>query len=63
MHETCGETVAAHAILMLVSALEEAKPKDRILVAGFGQGCDALYFEVTENITKLSKRNGVKGVG
>jgi len=60
MHETCGETGAAHALLMLVSALEEAKPKERILMAGFGQGCDALYFEVTENITKLSKRNGVK---
>ncbi|MFH1977396.1 MAG: SDR family NAD(P)-dependent oxidoreductase [Pseudomonadota bacterium] len=60
MHETCGDTGAAHALLMLVSALEEAKPKDRILLAGFGQGCDALYFEVTDNITKLSKRSGVK---
>jgi 3-hydroxy-3-methylglutaryl CoA synthase/NAD(P)-dependent dehydrogenase (short-subunit alcohol dehydrogenase family)/putative sterol carrier protein len=60
MHETCGETGAAHALLMLVSALEEAKPKERILVAGFGQGCDALYFEVTENIVKLPKRSGVK---
>ena len=61
MHETCGDTGAAHSLLMLVSALENAKPKDRILVAGFGQGCDALYFEVTENITKISERNGVKG--
>ncbi|MDQ1330675.1 MAG: hypothetical protein QG578_940 [Thermodesulfobacteriota bacterium] len=61
MHETCGDTGAAHALLMLVSALENAKPKDRILVAGFGQGCDALCFEVTENIKKLSERNGVKG--
>ncbi|RPH47958.1 MAG: SDR family NAD(P)-dependent oxidoreductase [Desulfobacteraceae bacterium] len=61
MHETCGDTGAAHSLLMLVSALENAKPKDRILVAGFGQGCDALYFEVTENITKLARRNGVKG--
>jgi 3-hydroxy-3-methylglutaryl CoA synthase/NAD(P)-dependent dehydrogenase (short-subunit alcohol dehydrogenase family)/putative sterol carrier protein len=61
MHETCGDTGAAHALLMLVSALENSKPKDRILVAGFGQGCDALLFEVTENIAKLSKKNGVKG--
>ncbi len=60
MHETCGDTGAAHSLLMLVSALEYAKPKDRILVAGFGQGCDALYFEVTDNITKLPKRNSVK---
>ena len=60
MHETCGDTGAAHSLLMLVSALENAKPKDRILVAGFGQGCDALCFEVTENIKKISERNGVK---
>jgi hydroxymethylglutaryl-CoA synthase len=43
----CGDTGAAHAIVMLVHALEQAKPSDRILVAGFGQGCDALLFEVT----------------
>jgi uncharacterized OB-fold protein len=46
---------------MLASVLEEASPGDRILVAGFGQGSDALYFEVTENIKNLPSRNGVKG--
>ncbi len=61
MHEVLGETGAAHSFMMLISALEEAKPGDRILVAGFGQGANALYFEVTENITKLAKRNGVSG--
>jgi 3-hydroxy-3-methylglutaryl CoA synthase len=61
MHEVCGETGAAHALLMFVSALETAKPGDGILLAGFGQGCDALYFKVTENITKLAERLGVKG--
>ncbi len=61
LHEVCGETGAAHSFMMLVSALEDAKPGDRILVAGFGQGANALYFEVTENITKLAPRNGVAG--
>ncbi len=61
MHEVCGETGAAHALVMFVSALETAKPGDGILVAGFGQGCDAMYFKVTENITKLAERLGVKG--
>ncbi|HOI74734.1 MAG TPA: SDR family NAD(P)-dependent oxidoreductase [Syntrophales bacterium] len=61
MHEVCGETGTAHALLMFVSALETAKPGDGILVAGFGQGCDAMYFKVTENITKLAARAGVKG--
>jgi 3-hydroxy-3-methylglutaryl CoA synthase/NAD(P)-dependent dehydrogenase (short-subunit alcohol dehydrogenase family)/putative sterol carrier protein len=61
MHEVCGETGTAHALLMLISVLEEARPGERIILAGFGQGCDALYFEITENITKLPKRNGFKG--
>ena len=61
MHEICGETGAAHPLVMFVAALEQAKPGDGILVAGFGQGCDALYFRVTENIAKLPPRMGVKG--
>jgi 3-hydroxy-3-methylglutaryl CoA synthase/NAD(P)-dependent dehydrogenase (short-subunit alcohol dehydrogenase family)/putative sterol carrier protein len=61
MHEVCGETGAAHPFLMMVSALEGAKPGDGILVVGFGQGVDALYFRVTEDIAKLPPRTGVKG--
>ena len=61
LHDVCGETGTAHSLLMLTKALETAKPGDRILVAGFGQGCNALYFKVTENILDLKDRNGVKG--
>ena len=61
MHEVCGETGAAHSFLMFISALEQAKPGDRILMCGFGQGANAVYFEVTENITQLSGRRGVAG--
>ena len=61
MHDLCGETGAAHPLLMLVGALEEARPGDRILVAGFGQGCDALCFRVTQNIEDLPARSGVRG--
>ena len=61
MHEVCGETGAAHSFMMFISALEQAKPGDRILMCGFGQGANALYFEVTENITALTVRNGVAG--
>ncbi|MEW5726053.1 MAG: 3-oxoacyl-[acyl-carrier-protein] synthase III C-terminal domain-containing protein, partial [Thermodesulfobacteriota bacterium] len=61
LHEVCGETGAAHPLVMLVKALEEAKPGDRLLVAGFGQGCDALCFRVTEAIGRLPKRRGVNG--
>ena len=61
MHEVCGETGAAHPLLMFAAALEQAKPGDGILLAGFGQGCDALYFKATEAIAKLAPRAGVKG--
>ncbi len=55
LHEVCGETGCAHPLLMLTKALDEAKPGDKILMASFGQGCNALLFEVTDNITKVSR--------
>jgi 3-hydroxy-3-methylglutaryl CoA synthase/NAD(P)-dependent dehydrogenase (short-subunit alcohol dehydrogenase family)/putative sterol carrier protein len=61
MHEVCGETGTAHPYIMFISALEKAVPGDRILMIGFGQGANALLFEVTENITGLAERNGVAG--
>jgi 3-hydroxy-3-methylglutaryl CoA synthase/NAD(P)-dependent dehydrogenase (short-subunit alcohol dehydrogenase family)/putative sterol carrier protein len=61
MHEVCGETGTAHCILMFVSALEEAKAGDLIIMAGYGQGCNALCFRVTKNIKKLAQREGFKG--
>ena len=59
LHEQCGETGAAHPLVMLVRALDQAEPGQRILVCGFGQGCDALYFRVTDNIKKMAARQGI----
>jgi len=56
-----GDTGAAYALMMLAAALEEAQPGDRILVVGYGNGCDALYFEITEEIANRRDRKGVKG--
>jgi hydroxymethylglutaryl-CoA synthase len=57
-----GITGCAHALLMLVAALEEAKAGDKILVASYGSGCDALLLSVTEEIEKTKgDRRGVKG--
>ncbi|MCU0579687.1 MAG: SDR family NAD(P)-dependent oxidoreductase [Desulfobacterota bacterium] len=61
LHEEIGETGAAHPLVMFVRTLEQARPGDRILLAGFGQGCDALYFRVTENIRDLPARTGISG--
>jgi hydroxymethylglutaryl-CoA synthase len=57
----CGDTGAAHPLVMLVQALEDAKPGDLILVAAFDGGCDALLFRVTDAIKGLPARRGVKG--
>jgi 3-hydroxy-3-methylglutaryl CoA synthase len=56
-----GDAGAAHALLMLVSALEDAKPGEKILAVQFGQGCDAVMFETTREIAELPARKGVKG--
>jgi len=61
MHEVCGETGAAHPLVMFVHTLEQAKPGERILLAGFGQGCDSLYFVVTDNIRQLPPKIGIRG--
>ncbi|MEP3483796.1 MAG: 3-oxoacyl-[acyl-carrier-protein] synthase III C-terminal domain-containing protein [Sneathiella sp.] len=61
LQANCGETGAAHALVMLVHALETAKPGDKILVASFGQGSDTLLFEVTDAISDLPARSGISG--
>lgn len=56
----CGETGAAHSLVLLVHTLQTvAKPGDKILVLHFGGGCDALVFEATE---KLGAAQGVRGI-
>ncbi len=59
MGATVGDTGAAHALLMLAAALEDAKPGDRVLVAGFGEGCDVLLLEVGSG--QGAARRGVAG--
>lgn len=61
LHAVCGETGTAHALVMLVKALQEAQPGEKILVAAFGQGCSTIILEVTENIKKLPERRGING--
>ncbi|MHB8781525.1 MAG: hydroxymethylglutaryl-CoA synthase family protein [Candidatus Geothermincolia bacterium] len=56
-----GDAGAAQPLVMLARALEEAQPGDKLLVIGYGNGCDALAFEVTESIKRLAPRRGVSG--
>ncbi len=61
LQSNCGEAGTSHAPIMLVQALETASAGDKILVASFGQGCDALLLEVTDQIDKQSKPVGING--
>jgi 3-hydroxy-3-methylglutaryl CoA synthase len=54
-----GYAGAAHVLLMLAHTLERAKPGERLLVVGFGQGADALVLEVTGAIAEPRLRRGV----
>ncbi len=53
MYAQIGNTGCAAAPLMLVSALETAKPGDKILYVTYGEGCDAMIFTVTEEIVSF----------
>jgi hydroxymethylglutaryl-CoA synthase len=55
-----GNSGTALAPMILVSALEEAKPGDRILFATYGDGADAFLFKVTDQIEKVRDRRGIK---
>lgn len=55
-----GLTGCAMAPMMLVAALEEAKPGDKILFAGSGNGADAFVLQITDAIQKLAERRGLK---
>ncbi len=54
----CG---CAQPVMMLASALEDAKPGDKILFAGAGDSYVVMLLEVTDAIEKLAPRRAVKG--
>lgn len=58
--DTVGNTGAALPLMILVAALEEARPGDRILLVSWGNGSDALVLRVTEEIEKIKNRRGIK---
>lgn len=59
--QECGIAGAAHPLLMLTAALEVAQPGELILVAGFGQGGDAILLRATDRITERRPTVGFAG--
>ena len=55
-----GHTGAAFPLMLLIAALEEAQPGDRLLLAGYGDGCDVFSLQITEDKGQLPPRRGMK---
>jgi len=56
-----GNTGAAYSLMLLIAALEEAEPGEKILLGSYGDGADAFLLETTDAITKFNGRRGIKG--
>ncbi|MEW9677201.1 OB-fold domain-containing protein [Lentibacillus sp. L22] len=61
LFDTVGQTGTAHAGMMLVEALEHAKPGEYILVANFAEGTDVILLEATDALAKSVDHKGLKG--
>jgi hydroxymethylglutaryl-CoA synthase len=55
-----GNTGAAFAPMLLVAALEETRPGNKLLLANYGDGAEAFSIAVREPVTGLWTRRGVK---
>lgn len=53
-----GDSGAAQPLLLISHWLEQAKPGQRLLVAAFGQGCEAVLLETTPECGNFSPARG-----
>lgn len=61
LFNSVGSTGTAMPLLVLSSVLPESRPGDKLLLVGYGNGCDALILEVTDEINSVRPRLGVSG--
>jgi 3-hydroxy-3-methylglutaryl CoA synthase/uncharacterized OB-fold protein len=54
LEDGCGYAGAAHPLLMLARALETARPHQKILLVGFGQGAEALVLQTQPAIASYA---------
>jgi 3-hydroxy-3-methylglutaryl CoA synthase len=60
MQGKAGDTGTAQPILLLIEALEKAKPGEVIVIASFAQGCEVIVFEMSRPVA-ASCRRGLEG--
>ena len=59
LYQKIGNVGAALPVLLLIQALEGARPGDRILWLAYGGGCDAFLLEATDKIASAPNRGMV----
>ena len=60
LHAQVGNTGSAMSLMGLVSALEQSDKGERILLAGYGNGCDIFALTTTDSINRPTDRRGIK---
>jgi hydroxymethylglutaryl-CoA synthase len=55
-----GNTGTAFPLMLLIAAIEDAQPGDRLLLVSYGDGCDVFSMQVTPEKTRLAPRRGMK---
>lgn len=63
LRENCGDTGAAHPLLMLSAALESSSPGQRIVLIGFGQGVDVLVLIGAEGAGAAARPTVTEALG
>jgi 3-hydroxy-3-methylglutaryl CoA synthase len=58
--EKMGNTGTAFSLMLLVAALEDAAPGDRLLLASYGDGADVFLLQATDKIKNIKGRRGMK---
>jgi hydroxymethylglutaryl-CoA synthase len=59
LHTSVGDAGSAMAIMELIERLEQSHPNERILLAGYGNGCDSFVIKTTGSLGSLSPRGGI----
>lgn len=60
LFDKMGDTGAAFSLMLLIAALEQAAPGDRLLLASYGDGADAMLLQVTDKIKETRNQRGMK---
>jgi hydroxymethylglutaryl-CoA synthase len=60
LFDRLGNTGTAFSLMLLVAALEDARPGDTILLVSYGDGADVLLLKVTDKIKDIKDKWGIK---